>query len=326
MQGNTCLHYASAWGHVSIVQTLIERGCGFAARNNEGFEAVDYAYSNATMEVLTESGRLQIERSRQTRKNARQRARDDARAGQGSTSIKQSATSGEPRELPPAIPPKSVISSSSTSALLDSQPKPHIPPARPTLQTAFLRPSAEKASPRKKEPKRSIVPAGPLPALPAGSSALTPVASRVREKDADAIAHFMDAFRSTGVTAPKSAIVDPGRPILRPDPGYSNGNGSNNNPGLTGARAAIHKLKQSVSLSQIRVNASTSSSSQHSASASIQSDMQNFDSSEYALTPKASMVHSPLHTHRESKDSITPPATRRSPFALLSRTTSHQDS
>ncbi|KAL7415195.1 ankyrin repeat-containing domain protein [Mrakia frigida] len=43
--GNTPLHYASAWGHLSVVQLLITSGCQFAARNNEGFTASDFAYS-----------------------------------------------------------------------------------------------------------------------------------------------------------------------------------------------------------------------------------------------------------------------------------------
>lgn len=30
---------------IQIVQLLIERGCQFAARNNDGFTASDYAYS-----------------------------------------------------------------------------------------------------------------------------------------------------------------------------------------------------------------------------------------------------------------------------------------
>lgn len=36
---------ASSWGHIPVVQLLIERGCQYAARNNEGFTASDYAYS-----------------------------------------------------------------------------------------------------------------------------------------------------------------------------------------------------------------------------------------------------------------------------------------
>jgi hypothetical protein len=55
---------ASAWGHIpvsllnthvklyliplQVVQLLIERGCAFNAKNNEGFTASDYAYSYAS--------------------------------------------------------------------------------------------------------------------------------------------------------------------------------------------------------------------------------------------------------------------------------------
>ena len=34
-----------------IVQLLIERGCQYAARNNEGFTASDYAYSSVVFSV-----------------------------------------------------------------------------------------------------------------------------------------------------------------------------------------------------------------------------------------------------------------------------------
>jgi hypothetical protein len=58
---------ASAWGHITvrgssggnalmlttmqIVQLLIERGCQYAARNNEGFTASDYSYSYAWLSL-----------------------------------------------------------------------------------------------------------------------------------------------------------------------------------------------------------------------------------------------------------------------------------
>jgi hypothetical protein len=271
------------------------------------------------METLTESGRLQVERNKEKNKKARHDARKAARAEQRGSGINQSATSGELRDLPPVIPPKSMMTSSSTSALLSTTPNSKPPPIRPTLQTVFPIYCEQPSSRRKGSTQPAVLPA-PLPTLPAGQSALTPVASRVREQDADAIAHFMDAFRNAATTTtPKSAVVDPGRPVLKP---LTTSGNTSSNTGLTGARAAIHRLKQSVSLNQLRGVASPSSS--HSSSASVQIDMQDFES-EHAVTPKASTIHSPLHMHTSSEHSITPPATRRSPFALLSRTASHQD-
>ncbi|PBK72760.1 ankyrin [Armillaria solidipes] len=44
-KGNAPLHSASSWGHITVVQLLIERGCSYTARNNDGFTASDYAYS-----------------------------------------------------------------------------------------------------------------------------------------------------------------------------------------------------------------------------------------------------------------------------------------
>ncbi|KIJ56703.1 hypothetical protein M422DRAFT_149726 [Sphaerobolus stellatus SS14] len=58
--GNTPLHYASSWGHLLVVKLLIERGCQFAARNNEGYTATDYAYSYVVIILFTYSTSLYL--------------------------------------------------------------------------------------------------------------------------------------------------------------------------------------------------------------------------------------------------------------------------
>ncbi|KAF3925309.1 Ankyrin-2 [Dactylellina cionopaga] len=45
--GNTSLHYASAYGHLKAIRTLIDRGASFEHRNREGWYAKDYSFSKA---------------------------------------------------------------------------------------------------------------------------------------------------------------------------------------------------------------------------------------------------------------------------------------
>lgn len=51
-EGNTPLHYASAYNHLVIVQLLLERGCAHATKNDLEFTAADYAYTNSLKSAL----------------------------------------------------------------------------------------------------------------------------------------------------------------------------------------------------------------------------------------------------------------------------------
>ncbi|KAG1892330.1 hypothetical protein F4604DRAFT_1698879 [Suillus subluteus] len=77
VQGKTALHMAALKGNEEarsltsshrIVQLLIERGCQFAARNNDGFTASDYAYSFSTRDTLQDSARMQFETNKKSRR------------------------------------------------------------------------------------------------------------------------------------------------------------------------------------------------------------------------------------------------------------------
>ncbi|KAG9053273.1 hypothetical protein FS842_008409 [Serendipita sp. 407] len=85
LQGNTALHYASAWGHIPCVTTLIERGCSFNVKNNDGFTASDYAYSNNTFDALQDTARNIFEVNKYTRVVAQQQARRAERSAYGYT-------------------------------------------------------------------------------------------------------------------------------------------------------------------------------------------------------------------------------------------------
>ncbi|KAF3908010.1 Espin [Orbilia brochopaga] len=45
--GNTSLHFASAYGHLKAIRTLIDRGCSFDHRNRKGWNAKDYSFTKA---------------------------------------------------------------------------------------------------------------------------------------------------------------------------------------------------------------------------------------------------------------------------------------
>ena len=68
VEGNTPLHYASAWGYIETVQVLLERGCRFATKNRAGFTASDYAYSHGVKTALEATARGVVEENRSRRK------------------------------------------------------------------------------------------------------------------------------------------------------------------------------------------------------------------------------------------------------------------
>lgn len=60
-EGNRPLHYASAYNQLIVVQLLIERGCSFAAKNNSGFTAADYAWNASLKSALEAFARAQFD-------------------------------------------------------------------------------------------------------------------------------------------------------------------------------------------------------------------------------------------------------------------------
>ncbi|KAF7301800.1 ANK-REP-REGION domain-containing protein [Mycena indigotica] len=196
-KGNTPLHYASSWGHIPIVQLLIERGCVYTAKNNDGFTALDYAYSFTTKDTLQDTARLQFENNKKSRRNvlaqAAVRGSDWAgpsnvpppvpskgrdikqspnriRSGSGTSRTTTTSDSGEVESNGLAPAHKSQSSSSSPS----TAPQPYLSPHGST--NGFV-PSPSKM--------RSNSPWAP-------ASSASPVATRMRERDADARVKFMN--------------------------------------------------------------------------------------------------------------------------------------
>ncbi|KAF5344085.1 hypothetical protein D9758_008830 [Tetrapyrgos nigripes] len=255
-EGNTPLHYASAWGHIPVVQLLIERGCQFSARNDDGFTATDYAYSFSTKETLEDTARIQFENNKKSRRavfaqaasrgsemsnippipiNGHARSRDALspaprlRSGSGTSRTTATSDSGdlEPNGLaaPRSQSSLSTSSSPSSSAVLQS----HLPHSYNHSNTSSF-------------PGSLNPPANP-------SSALSQLASRVRERDADAMEKYMRRNRSESASTDNRSV---------------NGSGHNANadsisslnvftsPGTSTPK----KLRPSISASQLRSPAS----------------------------------------------------------------------
>ncbi|KAL1755311.1 hypothetical protein FB107DRAFT_262577 [Schizophyllum commune] len=187
-QGNTPLHYASSWGHIPIVQLLIERGCQFSARNNQGFTASDYAYSFSTRETLQDTARIQFEMNKKSRRavyqqhttrtdyNAppppppskpreiRQRSANRVRSGSGTSRTTTTSDSGDMESLGVSQHSQSSISASSS-------------PSQPLgTHMQYTQRSANGSS--------------------NGAQSFSTVATRMRERDADAMEKYLNRNRS----------------------------------------------------------------------------------------------------------------------------------
>jgi len=71
MQGNSPLHYASAYGHLEIIKTLLEAGCIHNGRNNEGFTASEFAFTERVRVELESTARAVSEGRRRQKREVR---------------------------------------------------------------------------------------------------------------------------------------------------------------------------------------------------------------------------------------------------------------
>ncbi|KAF8195743.1 ankyrin repeat-containing domain protein [Mycena galopus ATCC 62051] len=216
-KGNTPLHYASSWGHIPIVQLLVERGCQHAPKNNEGFTPLDYAYSFSTKDTLQDTVRLQYENNKKSRRGVFQQAAARAsewggfshanlpppvpskardfrqsppnrmRSGSGTSGTTTTSDSGEVGSNGLAPAHRSQSSSSSPSAAPHPYLSPHSNGAFPASSPSMTR--------------------GPSPFNQPSSSAISPVANRMRERDADAREKYLNRTRS-GSQGTSSSITD----------------------------------------------------------------------------------------------------------------------
>ncbi|TFY65641.1 hypothetical protein EVG20_g5454 [Dentipellis fragilis] len=281
-QGNTPLHYASAWGHIPIVQLLIERGCQYAARNNDGFTPSDYAYSFSTRDTLQDTARTQFELNKKARRVFAQAAArgtewngaempspmrstrpldtssaNRMRSGSGASHTTATSDSGDidSSSLPSAKSLNGQRSASlhsqisgppwsSTSTPLPPIPRPSQSGASSASSTStFSVPSPSAAPPP--QPSGSHLPTGSNPA-----SALSPIATRMREQDASAMEKYLRRNRSgsgsTDVKSQNSSNPSSAGPS-------ANGDDITSLP-VSGSVAPRRHLRPSVSAAQLRSN------------------------------------------------------------------------
>jgi len=219
-KGNTPLHYASSWGHIPVVQLLIERGCSYTARNNDGFTASDYAYSFNTRDTLQDTARIQFENNKKSRRQifAQAAARGNEwgssapvvlpppatkppdgaarmRSGSGGSRTTATSDSGDYDGSNLAALGPSTLSASSSSS--PSQPSPY---SNGTSYSSGHAPSTSgnMSSATSSTGTFSVSSPGPplAPPLHNPAAALSPIATRMRERDADAMEKYMRRNRS----------------------------------------------------------------------------------------------------------------------------------
>ncbi|KIY74094.1 ankyrin [Cylindrobasidium torrendii FP15055 ss-10] len=216
-KGNSPLHTASAWGHVPVVQLLVERGCSHIARNNDNFTPADYAYSFTTQETLMDTVRLQFENNKRSRRKLTQKQSDP-----GTSSPSYHA----PRSLSDVDPPR-MRSGSGTSRTTDASDEGLAPP-----------PSQSSAS------SRSLASGSHTPLQGNGNmSALSPIASRVQQADADAREKYMKGNRNRSESQGTSSTDN-----------YSQSGSSlapNDADEILGLPSSARRLRPSMSASQL---------------------------------------------------------------------------
>ncbi|KAI8876180.1 ankyrin [Backusella circina FSU 941] len=57
-EGNSALHYASAWRHVTVMDLLVAEGCNVDLKNKSHFTSYDYAYNSAVQDHLKEISQI----------------------------------------------------------------------------------------------------------------------------------------------------------------------------------------------------------------------------------------------------------------------------
>ncbi|KAH6915330.1 ankyrin repeat-containing domain protein [Coprinopsis sp. MPI-PUGE-AT-0042] len=216
IHGKTALHIAALRGNeelVRIVQVLIERGCQYNVKNNEGFTPLDYAYS--TREALQETVRLQYDINKEKRRHIY------AQAAARGTEMNRAS----PISIPPPVPSKdhdinsrfrSGSGTSRTTHTSDSGDIDGFPGQASLVSSASSRPSTGSSPLLYNQGRQNLNPSsgssgyastkGPIVTSPLPTSALSPIASRMRERDADAMEKYLRRNRSESSSTDNPSI------------------------------------------------------------------------------------------------------------------------
>ena len=267
------------------MQLLIERGCQFAAKNNRGYSPSDYAYSyvitlltqrpaeNAfrcrgisysIRDTLESTARAQVELNKRARRVFAQAA---ARAAELDGFDPQMRTLG----VGHAIRNRSGSAASYTTATSDSGDVESLPSGQ-SYHSGISSSSPQNTyrSGASSSGSASTFSASPTPGFSYSSSALlssvsnpasalSPIASRVREQDASAIEAYLRRNRSgsgsTDVKTTEPAAPSPAAPLgttpVSSGPSL-NGDGLASLPDVSGSIAARRHLRPSFSAAQLR--------------------------------------------------------------------------
>ncbi|KII95052.1 hypothetical protein PLICRDRAFT_98932 [Plicaturopsis crispa FD-325 SS-3] len=276
-EGNTSLHFASTWGHIPVVQLLIERGCQYAARNNEGFTASDYAYSYSTKETLQETARAQFEFNKRSRRGVYAQAAARGNEWGGSAPVNMPAAlplkARDMRQTPSRMRSGSGTSRTTTtsdSGELDgnlapghmnghSQMSASSSPSQPSASTSGSvfhgQQSSGNASSAStgtfsvpspgQPPHHNLHPVNP-------AAALSPIATRMRERDADAMEKYLRRNRSSSASTDNKSAN--GSNVSSAGPS-ANGDDITSLP-IGAASTPRKRLRPSMSAAQLRTQPS----------------------------------------------------------------------
>lgn len=244
-KGNTPLHYASSWGHIGVVQLLIERGCLYNAHNNDGFTPSDYAYSFNTKDTLQDTARLQYENKKNSRKNIyASKASERAATPTPPIAITPLPRDRDFRLQLPRTRSGSGTTSTSDSGELDSNgltPGPH---SSHSVASSPSQPSASSMSHYHSSHSGNLSQSSMAPYQSSlNNSALSSLANRVRERDADAIEKYRNRSESQGTSSTENRSQN-GSYIS------ANGDDSSSVNGL--GSTTPKRLRPSISASQLR--------------------------------------------------------------------------
>ncbi|KAI6034372.1 ankyrin repeat-containing domain protein [Pisolithus microcarpus] len=268
-KGNTPLHYASAWGHIPVcpisasrvlhsfefchrfVQLLIERGCQYTARNNDGFTPSDYAYSLSTKDTLQDS--WGVTAAGFERPPLVPIKDYDA----GMTGVRMRSGSGATTTTDSGDIDDSGVGTIGTSlSSLSSSPSQQLwPRPTPAIHSSSQRP--ENVSSASSSGTVSVSSPGPSqptllnPHAPTHkSSFLSPIVDRMRERDADEMEKYKRRNRSG---SGETSSTDNARSQVVPASNFTSAGPSANGDDIT----ALNGLRPSWSAAQLRSSPSS---------------------------------------------------------------------
>ncbi|RDX55529.1 ankyrin [Lentinus brumalis] len=279
-EGNTPLHYASAWGNITVVQLLIERGCQYSARNNQGFTPSDYAYSTSTRDTLQDTARIQFENNKKARRNVFQQAaaRGNEWGGTANMQIYPPSPKDYPYKSNSAVRVRSGSGTSHTtttsnsgdlldnSAPVQSSSRFWSSPSRrpaplPSGSHSPGQPSASSTSSTFGFAASPISQPNSATLLPHGhsnpASALSPIATRMRERDADAMEKYKLRQRSGSATTASTdspSQHESASPPPAPPPKDNDDISALSSLVTVGSVAPRRRLRPSASAAQLRSN------------------------------------------------------------------------